>query len=64
MANSIRRSESEDFEIVDGAHKVVGNVRIKPSGILWKPKGKHKWYGVAIDKFAEFAEEHGKLQQK
>jgi hypothetical protein len=57
-------TESEDFEIVDGAGRVVGNIRVKPNGILWKSKGKHKWWGVAMEKFAEFAEQNGKLQQK
>ena len=44
---SIRRPESEDFDIVSEG-KMVGSVRIKPSGILWRPKGKHSWFGVSI----------------
>ena len=60
---TIKRSQSEDFEIVEDDGK-VGTVRIKPSGILWKAKGKHKWIGVTVEQFAAFAEENGKEQEK
>ena len=52
MVKSIKRAEFEDFDIED-AGKMVGSVRIKPSGILWRPKGKHSWFGVNIEQFAE-----------
>lgn len=58
----IRRGQSEDFEIVENGSK-VGTVRIKPSGILWKSSGKHSWYGVTVEQFAEFAEKFGKKQR-
>ncbi|KUR72344.1 hypothetical protein AQZ52_03505 [Novosphingobium fuchskuhlense] len=60
----IRRSKSEDFEIIEEEGGKVGTVRIKPSGILWKPKGKHKWLGVSVEEFAEFAEKNGKEQTR
>jgi hypothetical protein len=60
---SIRRSQSEDFEIVENNRK-VGTVRIKPSGILWKPKGKQKWFGISVEDFSNFAEKQGKEQSK
>ncbi len=45
----------EDFKILeDGA--TVGTIRINPSGIRWKPKGKHSWLKVTIEEFAELAE--------
>ena len=58
-----RRAKSEDFEIVeDGA--VVGTLRVKASGLLWRAKGKHNWKGVTVEQFAEFAEHNGKVQKK
>ena len=58
-----RRAQIEDFDIVEvGA--VVGTVRIKPSGILWRAKGKHSWMGVTVEQFAEFPEKNGKSQVK
>ena len=51
-------------EIVDGQNKVVGHVRVKPSGILWSPKNRKDWFGVSLDAFAEFMEANGKKQSK
>lgn len=63
MAKEIKRAQSEDFEIYEDGNK-VGTVRIKPSGILWKAKGKQSWFGVSLEKFAEFAVQHGKEQKQ
>jgi hypothetical protein len=63
MAKQLSRPEFEDFEIKDGG-AVVGWVRIKASGILWKPKGKHSWHRVSIEDFSAYAEEHGTKQDK
>jgi len=62
--NSFRPKKYEDFEIVDGAGKAAGAVRVKPSGILWSPKGKHNWLGVSLAAFAAFMEQNGKEQEK
>jgi hypothetical protein len=43
---------------------VVGAIRVKPSGILWSPKGKHNWRGVDLATFAAFMEKNGKKQSK
>jgi hypothetical protein len=51
--NSFRPKKYEDFEIVDAGGKAVGAIRVKPSGILWSPKGKHNWL-----------EKNGKEQEK
>jgi hypothetical protein len=41
--------------VVDGADNVVvGTIRVKPSSVLWKPKGAHVWYAVSLDKFREW----------
>jgi hypothetical protein len=60
---TIRRPEFEDFEILESS-AIVGTVRIKPSGILWSPKGKHSWFRVTVEQFATFAEEKGTKQKK
>ena len=60
----IRRSVSEDFEIIEEGGGKIGTVRIKPSGLLWKPKGKQKWLGLSVEQFAEFAEKSGKEQKQ
>jgi len=62
--NSFRSQKFYDLEIVNDSGEVVGNVRVKPSGILWAPKGSHSWYGVSLDDFAKFALANGKKQKK
>ena len=62
--NSFRPRKFEDFEIVDAENRVVGHVRIKPSGILWAPSNAKVWYGVSLGAFAQFMEEYGKKQDK
>ncbi len=58
--NSFRPRKFEDHEIVDVEKKVVGHIRVKPSGILWSPKNGKDWYGVPIAEFARFMEDKGK----
>jgi hypothetical protein len=62
--NSFRPQKYQDHEIVDAANKVVGHVRVKPSGVLWSPKNGKDWYGVSLDSFAEFMVGNGKKQTK
>jgi len=62
--NSFRPKKFEDHEIVDADGKVVGHVRVKPSGVLWSPKNGKGWYGVTLDVFAEFMEGAGVKQSK
>lgn len=62
--NSFRPKKFEDFEIVDEDSKVVGHIRVKPSGVLWAPANAKVWYGVLLKDFAAFMEEHGKKQVK
>lgn len=62
--NNFRPRKFEDFEIVDGSSKVVGNIRVKPSGILWAPKNSKIWYGVSLKDFAELMQLHGTHQKK
>lgn len=62
--NNFRPRKFEDFEIVDANDKVVGNIRVKPSGVLWAPKNSHVWYGVSLAQFSEFMEQTGTRQKK
>jgi len=61
--NSFRPRKYEDHSIVDDSNRVVGHVRVKPSGILWLPKGGHDWYGVPLAVFADFMEAKGKKKK-
>jgi hypothetical protein len=62
--NQFAPRKFEDFEIVDDHDTRVGFIRVKPSGVLWAPKGSHKWYGVSLKTFAEYMEQNGKEQGK
>jgi len=56
MPNSVNAfdvPESYDHTIYEKAtEKKVGELRIKPSSILWKPKGARKYFSVSLDDFA------------
>ena len=54
----------EDHKVLSSTGTVVGEVRLKPSGIAWRPKGKHSWYRITLEQFAEFAIENGTKQDK
>jgi hypothetical protein len=62
--NNFRPRKFEDFEIVDGVQKVVGHIRVKPSGVLWAPANSKLWYGVSLDQFSKFMESTGRKQKK
>ena len=64
MAYAFRASESQDFTIIDlnDENKIIGHVRVKPSGILWADKSGQTWYRLSIKKFAELAKKHGTEQ--
>jgi len=62
--NSFKPQKFYDFEIMDNSNKMVGKIRVKPSGILWSPKGSHKFLGVSLDTFTQFMKDNGKTQNK
>lgn len=62
--NSFTPRKFEDFEILDQNGAKVGEIRIKPSGILWAPKGSHKWFRVDLEAFADFMTQKGTPQKK
>ena len=62
--NSFRPRKYEDHEIVDSNNKVVGHIRVKPSGLLWSPKNGKDWYGISLKDLADYIEKNGKKQSK
>lgn len=62
--NSFRPTKFSDHEIIDSEGKVVGHIRVKPSGVLWSPKNGKDWFGVSLAEFATFLETNGKKQKK
>ena len=62
--NSFRPKKYEDHEIIDATNKVVGHIRVKPSGILWSPKSGKDWFGINLADFANYLETNGKKQKK
>lgn len=62
--NKFASRKFEDFEILDENNKKIGEIRVKPSGILWAPKGAQDWLGVDLKTFAAFMVEKGKKQKK
>jgi len=52
--NSFKTPSFHEETILDEAGAVVGTLRIKPSSILWKPKGAQQYRSVTLDNFAEW----------
>jgi len=51
--NTFSEPESYDHAIKDkDTGQKIGELRIKPSSILWKPKGAHKYFTAPLDDFA------------
>ena len=59
MRNQFSGSASHDHVIVDGEGKMIGTLRVKPSGILWKPRNSQVYYRISLDEFAELAKKKG-----
>ena len=64
MANNFRPEKFYDHEIINGKGLLVGKIRVKPSGILWSPKGSHNWHRVDLESFASFMMKNGTTQKK
>jgi len=67
MANQLGRCKQYkkhlDLAFLDASGKKIGEIRIKPNGILWASKGQKGWRGMSLPKFAKLME-RGKKQQK
>jgi hypothetical protein len=42
---------------------VVGQVRIKPNAVAWKPKRARAFQQISLEQLAAFAAEHGRSVQ-
>lgn len=62
--NSFRGPEFIEQTIADENGEVLGTVRIKPSSVLWKPKGKHQFLSVPLLKFSEWITDPGTKARK
>jgi hypothetical protein len=57
MASYINKFEQPkhiEERILDGDGRKIGTIRIKPSGVLWKPRHDRKFYAVALSRFADW----------
>ena len=72
MARQLGRSKLYkghlDLKLLRGlGQKKLGEIRIKPNKVLWKPtgaKGKKPWLGVPLDEFIAFMNKTGEPQNK
>jgi hypothetical protein len=62
--NSFAPKKYEEHTLVDSEGKTVGHIRVKPSGVLWSPKGGKDWYGISLAEFAAYVEANGKKQKQ
>lgn len=62
--NKFSPRKFEDFEILNKNNHRVGFIRVKPSGVLWAPKGSRRWFGIDLKTFADYMEKNGKQQAK
>jgi len=59
--NKFVEPDHHEHEIADAATgNKVGTLRVKPSSILWKPKGAHQFYSASMAEFQEWM--NGKKQ--
>lgn len=54
MKNEFASPKFVEEEILDTKGKKVGTIRIKPSGVLWKPSGKQDFFCVELEKFIDW----------
>ena len=54
--------QSHDFTISDNSG-VIGQVRVKPNAVAWKPKRGKSFHQISLEQLAAFAAEHGREVQ-
>ena len=52
--NQFKALECCDHEIVDHQGTKIGELRVKPSRVLWKRKGKQTYKSVSLEKFTDW----------
>jgi len=50
--NSFTAPSHIEETVVDKNDKIVGTIRVKPSSVLWKPKGQQRFFCVSLADFA------------
>jgi len=51
--NTLEQPQHMEAKVLGPAPKrlLIGTIRVKPSGILWKPAGQRQFYAVALETF-------------
>lgn len=63
--NQFVAPQSCDHEIADAkTWEKIGELRVKPSSILWKAKGAHKYHSVPLSDFITWVQQNGSLVDK
>jgi len=63
--NKFVQPTSYDHVIADDLTDTkIGELRVKPSSILWKPKGSHKYHSVSLGDFIAWITANGALVAK
>jgi len=52
--NKFKTPDHVEETIVNEIGATVGTIRVKPSSLLWKPTGQHKFYAVSLDRFTSW----------
>lgn len=52
--NSFYEPTRVDHPILGRDKKLIGTLRVKPSGLLWKAKGRGKFYRVELKSFTDW----------
>ena len=51
---SFTTPEYIEQEIVDAKGNKVGTIRLRPSGVLWRPAGTNKFHSVSLQDFTDW----------
>jgi hypothetical protein len=57
--NSFKFPDFREETIIDENGYIIGTIRIKPSTVLWKPRGEHNFFAMPIEKFAAWITDSG-----
>lgn len=52
--NAFKSPSYAEETITANDGSIIGTIRIKPSGVLWKPANAHKFYSVPLNDFIEW----------
>ena len=66
-ASKYRFSEQNacNHKIVDASDgHVIGELRVKPSSLLWKAKGQHQYHSVSLNQVANWILSNGRAVDK